>query len=305
MISNFYHDRIELKHLRSFMAIARLLSFRRAAEQLGVAQPALSRQMNQLETALGCQLFNRDRQRTQLTAAGEHLRQELPALFDRIAALAEQTHRIASGHTVSLRIGYAAAAMSSFLPAVIRKLHKHLENCEFEFTEATSDRLIDAVLAGHLDTAFILYRPDNPLLNMIPIRAEQTGVVLPDDHPLTQQQAVTLKSLQDETLILFPRTMNPVMYDNIISACHDAGFSPMSVREVAPRSVAIGLVAAGVGIATISESLRHTCVSGTTYRPLAQPAPLIEFSCISRKESQGEWWQQLTALLREDRAGQR
>lgn len=287
----------DLRQLRSFLVIARRLSFRRAAEELHIAQPALSRQIAQLESALGYKLFSREKRRTSLTPAGHHLFNELPPVLDKLQQTLEQTGKVAAGHTVSLKLGYSGAAMSSFLPVIVRKMHEQLSDCDFDFVEETSDKLIEGVISSRLDAGFILYRPENPLLNVLPIRSEPVGVILPDNHLLVSRKQVPLGKLKNETLIMFPRRMNPVMYDEIIAACHQAGFSPKAIREVAPRSVAIGLVAAGAGIATIASSLQHTCVKGTCYRPLASPAPNIRFSCVTRTGQSGEWVKLLSKII--------
>lgn len=295
-----YHLKYDLRQLLAFMAIAERLSFRQAAADLHIAQPALSRQIAQLEAALDCQLFNRSKQRISLTPAGECLYRQLPSALSNLQTTLDQTLKVASGRTVSLRLGYSGAAMSSFLPDVIRRTRQELQECDFEFTEETSDKLIEGVISGRLDTAFILYRPDNPLLITLPIRSEPIGLILPDDHRLASRNKLSLKAVKDETLILFPRSMNPAMYDEIIGACQDAGFSPRSIREVAPRSIAIGLVAAGEGVATIASSLQHTCVKGTCYRPLTSPAPQIRFSCITRVGQTGEWLDILNAIIKRE-----
>lgn len=269
--------------------IAEVLSFRRAADILHIAQPALSRQMAQLEDGLGCELFDRQKRQISLTEAGEFLYQRVPTLINQIHEVSLQTRRIATGQTAILNFGYSSAAMSSFLPSIIREIQNNLEGCDFRFFEETSNRLIERVVNESLDAAFILYRPNNDLLKTIPIQAEKTGVVLPADHLLTRKKSIALKNLKDETLILFPRDTNPVMYDEIISYCQRAGFSPKEIIETAPRSTAIGLVAAGRGIATIAESLKNSCVKGTVYRPLVQPAPMIKHACIVRSDCSGKW----------------
>ncbi|MEX2516747.1 MAG: LysR family transcriptional regulator [Gammaproteobacteria bacterium] len=290
----------DLRQLRSFLVIAERLSFRRAAEELHIAQPALSRQIAQLESALGYKLFSREKRRTSLTHAGNHLLKELPPVLEKLQQTLEQTGKVAAGHTVSLKLGYSGAAMSSFLPIIVRKIHGQLSNCDFDFVEETSDKLIEGVISSRLDAGFILYRPENPLLNVQPIRSEPVGVILPDNHSLASRKQVPLGKLKNETLIMFPRRMNPVLYDEIIAACHKAGFSPKAIREVAPRSVAIGLVAAGAGIATIASSLQHTCVRGTCYKPLAPPAPSICFSCITRTGQSGEWVNLLSEIIQRE-----
>lgn len=295
-----YQSKFGLRHLRSFMVIADQLSFRKAASLLHIAQPALSRQISQLESSLECELFDRQKRQIQLTEAGAFLYKKTPALFDQLQNILEQTHNVGSGRISSLRFGYSGAAMSSFLPAVIREIRNTLDQCEFHFFEKTSDQLILDVLHEKIDAAFILYHPENPLLNLIPIRSERMGIILPDGHPLTSKKEVSLKELKNETLILFPRKMNPIMYDEIIAHCHRAGFSPREIRETAPRSTAIGLVAAGEGVATIAESYAHTCVRGTVYRPLKQPGPMIQFCCITHAERDGEWLNILKNIIQRD-----
>jgi len=297
MITNLYQCNFDLRQLRTFLTIAQTLNFRKAAELLHIAQPALSRQISQLEEALDCQLFDRQKRQIKLTDAGQFLFNALPTFFENLLNITERTTAIANGKMNKLKLGFSSAAMSSFLPSIIKLLHEQLDDCEFEFIEKTSDELIQAVIYENLDAAFILHRPINTLLKTIPIKADRTGLILPDGHPLTKKKLLALEDLHKETLILFPRITNPTMYDDIISHCHQAGFSPKAIIETAPRSTAIGLVAAGQGIATIAESLKNTCVNGTIYRPLKQPAPMINYSCITRSERSGRWLNVLTNFI--------
>jgi len=297
MIPNLYQLNFELRHLRTFWVIADTLNFRKAAEQLHIAQPALSRQIVQLEDALDCQLFDRQKRQVQLTNAGQFLLSVLPDFFENLNKIADKTNAIANGKVNKLKFGFSSAAMSDFLPKIIKVLHTELEDCEFTFVEKTSNELIKAVIANNLDAAFILHQPDNALLNMIPMKAGKVGVVLPTKHPLIEKEEITLTQLANETLILFPRETNAAMYDDIISHCQLAGFSPKHIIETAPRSTAIALVAAGQGIATIAESLKHTCITGTVFKPLKQPAPMVNYSCITPKQQSGRWLEVLTTCI--------
>jgi LysR family transcriptional regulator, benzoate and cis,cis-muconate-responsive activator of ben and cat genes len=298
MIPNLYQFGFDLRQLRTFLTIAKTLSFRKAAEQLHIAQPALSRQIAQLEDALDCQLFDRQKRQIKLTDAGQFLFDALPDLFENLSTIAERTTAIANGKLNKLKFGFSSAAMSSFLPSIIKALHKQLDDCEFEFMEKTSDELIQAVISKNIDAAFILQRPENPLLQTLPIKSDRTGLILPDNHSLTDKHEVSFEDISNETLILFPRITNPTMYDDIISHCHKAGFSPRKIIETAPRSTAIALVAAGQGIATIAEPLKHTCISGTSYRPLKQPAPMINYSCIAHIGRSGEWLEVISNFIK-------
>ena len=171
MISNSYQLRFELRHLRTFMAIADELSFRKAADKLHIAQPALSRQIAQLEEALDCQLFDRKKRKIRLTTAGEFLYFKLPKIINQLHETAHHTQKIASGQSAVLRFGYSSAAMSCFLPSVIKEIQNNVTDCEFNFFEETSDQLIGGIISERLDAAFILYRPDNPLIRTILFQA--------------------------------------------------------------------------------------------------------------------------------------
>lgn len=297
MMPNLYQLNFDLRQLRSFLVIAECLSFRKASETLHIAQPALSRQIAQLEEALDCQLFDRQKRQIQLTDAGLFLFESLPGLFENLKMLSERTNAIANGKVNKLKFGYSSAAMSSFLPGIIKILHTALDNCEFEFVEKTSDILIQSVIDKNLDAAFILHRPKNLLLKTLPIKPEKAGVVLPEGHPLTKKAAIDFSDLANVTLILFPRVTNPTMYDEIISHCQTAGFSPKKIIETTPRSTAIAMVAAGQGVATIAESLKHSCAPGTVYKPLTSPSLIVKHSCIVRVQQSGEWLDLLTNYI--------
>ncbi len=297
MMPNLYQLSFDLRQLRSFSVIASTLSFRRAAEQLHIAQPALSRQIAQLEDALNCQLFDRQKRQIQLTEAGQYLLGALPDFFESLHTITDKTTAIANGKVNKLKFGFSSAAMASFLPKIIKELHTKLEDCEFAFVEKTSNELIQSIIAGTLDAAFILHQPDNTLLNTLPIKAGHAGVVIPAEHPLAQNPEIAFSDLANETLILFPRETNPPMYDDIISYCQLSGFSPKQIIETAPRSTAIALVAAGQGIATIAESLKQTCITGTVFKPLKQPSLMVNYSCITLKQRKGQWLDVLTEYI--------
>lgn len=297
MIKNRYQFGFELRHLRNFLVIAEELSFRKAADRLHIAQPALTRQIAQLEEQLECQLFDRQKRKIQLTPAGQYLQSKLPHLLELLSDTAHQTRAVAEGSSVKLRLGFSSAAMSCFMPGVIRYLQSNLQGCEFEFVEDTSNKLISGVVNEQLDAAFILHCPTNSDINVLPIKPDKIGVILPDDHPLSEKEQVEFTDLTNETLILFPRSTNPAMYDDILGHCHNAGFSPKAIIETAPRSTAIGLVAARQGIATIAESLQHSCISGTVYRPLQDNGPKVHYSAITRKRQQGRWLELLQGYI--------
>ncbi len=288
LITRGYQFKYDLRQLRSFLAVAEKLSFRKAAEDMYISQPALSRQIAQLESALGCQLFVRDKNTVALTTAGESLYQELPRIF-------QQLYSVTSSLTASrenlnrLRIGYACAAISSFFPSLIREIKNWLPEYEFEFYEMTTDKLIGEVEEGRIDGAFIMSRPREKHLKTVDIRSESIGLMVPDNHTLTAMNIIPLSALAKETLILFPRAINPTLYDQIIEHCEYAGFSPKAIKEAQSCHAAIGFVAAGAGVAFIASSMSGSCLRGTCFRPISPPGPVIDFSFISHISADDKW----------------
>jgi DNA-binding transcriptional LysR family regulator len=288
LIARAYQFKFDLKQLRSFLAVAEKLSFRQAAEELFISQPALSRHIAQLEAVLECKLFVRDKNRVTLTASGESLYRDLPAILEQ---LYQATSALSGkdGKARTIRIGYTCAVMASFFPGLIRAVREALPDHEFEFLEAMDDKLIDDVLHHRLEGAFTMSRPNEAQLKCVDIRPEPMGLMMPDNHFLAGRKVVPLSALAKETLILFPRHINPMLYEQIISHCEKAGFAPHAIKEAPSGHVAIGLVAAGAGIAFIAESMASVCLKGTCFRPLSKPVPEVKYSFITHQHCQGDW----------------
>lgn len=286
LIARRYQFKYDLKQLRSFLAVAEKLSFRGAAEALFISQPALSKHIAKLEEALDCILFIREKNKVFLTPAGAELYKDLPRLLE---ALHQSTSSLREKSEQTIKIGYTCAAMASFFPTLIRKIRQELPNYEFDFTEAVSNKLIDDVIQQQLDGAFIMSRPHESSLKRQDIRAESLGLMVPDNHFLARKKVVQLSALAKETLILFPKEMNPMLYDTIIRHCQAAGFIPSKIIEAQSGHAAIGFVAAGAGIAFIARSMATACLNGTCFRPLNSPAPKIHYSFITHQSNQNNW----------------
>ncbi|MGF1470071.1 MAG: LysR substrate-binding domain-containing protein [Sandaracinaceae bacterium] len=293
MIPHGHQAPYELRHLHVFLAVARHLSFRRAAEELHLAQPAVSKAIKQLEEALGARLFDRDSRRVLLTRAGCHLVETLPDALQQVTSSLDETRAVAHGRRELVRVGYATAAMTSYLPPVLADWDERLDGLRVELREGTSDDLLVRLRSGHLDACFVVHEVDDPALCSRQVGAERLGVVLWADHRLTRRRRVRLEDLADETIICFARHLNPDLYDEVIAGCRRAGFSPRLAHPGAARTVAVGLAAAGQGVALLSEGLRHMCRPSTEFRPLS-PALCTEYHLVVRAGVVGDWLDTLT-----------
>jgi DNA-binding transcriptional LysR family regulator len=268
-----YHYPFELRHLVYFREVARHLHFRKAAEELSVAQPALSRQIAQLEAALGVTLFTRSQRRVELTPAGHALMERLEPILRTLAKVPAELSALAEGETGHVRVSFSGLAMATVLPGILREFHRRFPGIRLELNESPTAVQLKALAGGELGCGF--FHPDaaTPGLNTRQLLREKNGVLLPADHPLAAQPTLRLRELADTPFVLFPRSLNPGFYDRILAAFATARVTPRIAEEVWPRANAIGLVRAGLGATFMCPSETRQLPPEVTFRPLSGSAP--------------------------------
>lgn len=268
-----YQFGFELRHLIYFREVARQLHFRRAAEALAVAQPALSRQIRQLEKALGVPLLRRHSRRVELTAAGAALRDRLEPILRTLRGIPAELHAVASGQVGQVRVGFTGLAMATVLPAILREFQRGHPGVRVELNESPTAAQLASLHAGEVSCGF--FHPDAtiPGIRTKELLRERNGVLLPGDHALASRATLRLRDLEGTPLVLFPRLHNPGFYDRILGACTAAGFSPRIAEEVWPRANAIGLVRAGIGATFATPSEVRQLPPEVVFRTLTGPAP--------------------------------
>jgi len=249
-----YQFPFELRHLVYFREVARQLHFRRAAETLAVAQPALSRQIAQLEKALGTPLFVRSSRRVDLTPAGRILAQQVEPILRALGGLPGQLRAAAEGQTGHVRVAFTGLAMATVLPGILREFHRRHPGIRLELNESPTSAQLAALQAGDIACGF--FHPDapTPALHIQVLLQERNGVLLPADHPLAGRATLRLRDLAATPFVLFPRAHNPGFYDRVLAAFAGAGVAPRIAEEVWPRANGIGLVRAGVGATFMAPS---------------------------------------------------
>jgi DNA-binding transcriptional LysR family regulator len=276
---------MELRHLRYFIAVAEEAHVTRAAERLGMQQPPLSQQIRALEREFDVQLFRRKPRGVELTDAGRALLVHARAVLAQIDHAFATTRRTARGEQGQISIGFTSSApFHPFVPRVIRAFREAFPMVSLNLEESGTTDLIEHLRNEKIDAAFIrtaVANREGLLLN--PLLQEPMVLALPYGHALAGRananDALPLKALAAETFIVYRRPSGPGLYDAILAACHAAGFSP-SVGQEAPRIVStLNLVAAGLGISLVPESLQRMHLDGVVFRPIsgaARPtAPLI------------------------------
>lgn len=271
---------MELRHLRYFVAVAEEGHVTRAAERLGIQQPPLSQQIRGLERELDLQLFRRKPRGVELTDAGRTLLVDACRILGEVDGAVVKAKRTARGEQGRIVVGFTSSApFHPFVPRVIRLFRETYPRVSLILEESSTSELVSAVQAERLDVAFIRSSvPNGEGVTMHELLEERMFAALPSNHRLTTEEdaaPLALADLAAEAFVLYRRSSGPGLYDQIVGACHNAGFSPR-IEQEAPRIVAtLNLVAAGLGVTIVPESLGRMRFDGVVYRPLAEPSRLL------------------------------
>jgi DNA-binding transcriptional LysR family regulator len=262
---------MEFRHLRYFVTVAETGHMTRAAERLGIQQPPLSLQIRALEQRLGVRLLRRHPKGVDLTDEGQIFLVEARRLLADAEALEQRMARVARGELGRLSIGFtSSAATHAFTPHTLRECRRRYPELTLDLSEANAAELGEALAAGRLHAAFVRVPVSHPGgVRMHTLLREPVAVALPLDHPLAAESTpLPLQALHDEPLILVRRPGAPGLYANLLALCARQGVQPRVVAEVERMLSNLNLVAAGVGLSVVPESMRGTHAHAIRYRRL-------------------------------------
>ncbi len=271
---------MELRHLRYFAAVAEERHFGRAALRLGIAQPPLSKQLQDLETELGYSLFDRSRRPVELTAAGHTLLAHTRGLFESLEIAVRETRRAGAGHSGRLTIGYPQSLAYSGLTGILRAFRERSPEVATEVRELAPADQVDALKRGDLDVGFVRAPLHEPQLASENVRSEKLVLALPADHRLAVRERISLAAVAGEPFVFFPRARGPGFFDLLMSFCRDCGFTPHIVQQ-APQIDVLALVAAGFGLSILPESVRELRRADIVLRPIIG-SPTTELRLVWR-----------------------
>jgi DNA-binding transcriptional LysR family regulator len=278
---------MELRHLRYFVAVAEELHFRRAAERLHVAQPAVSEQVRKLEDELGVRLLERTQRSVSLTDAGAAMLDEARRVLhqaERAMAVARDASELA---TARLRVGYLPDSLPPVVPRALQQLQKRMPNTRVSLETGAARNLIEEVRAGRLDAAVVSLPAPTAGLERTLLGPQSAVVAMPVMHRHATEDEIDLARLGPERIVLLPREVNPAFHDGIVALCREAGISPTLVHTLEPRiELALLAVSAGGGIAILPESVSGSvAVAGVRFVPLAAEQPICESAVVTRPDS--------------------
>ncbi|NDV23232.1 LysR family transcriptional regulator [Desulfovibrio sp. JC022] len=272
---------METRQLKYFLAVAEELHFGRAAKRLHISQPPLSQQIMKFEDELGVKLFQRNKRSVFLTAAGKSLLRDARAILRSIERAEAKLLDAASGQGGQLSLGYIGPALETSLAEIIREYKASYPAVRLNLREMFTNDQLKAVRDGEIDAGVVrLFRHDVSDLECELFHRESYALVLPTGHHLSEMESVDVSDLSGEPLIFFPRAEQPRLYDEWMRVFAEAGFVPDVVQEAARKSATVSLVAAGMGVGIVPESMANRRPQGVVFKSLTGDFPSIELHLI-------------------------
>ena len=258
LVTLYYQSlRMELRHLRYFVAVAEELSFRKAAQRLNISRPALSKQVKDLEDEISVKLLERDTVSVSLTKAGELFLGDSQKLLIQAEHAIERASQAQSGHRGKLRIGSVGIIATDFLPKTLKTFNQKYPGVEVAFVEMLPVEQLDALAKGRIDIGFA-YGKD--VLNITSLRSlcvvhSVYGIALSRQHPLADRKGLSLKEIRAETLLCLGGDGRSSHRETISQFYTEEGIRPSKVRQVEGFDSMVTLIAADQGISLLPHVL--------------------------------------------------
>ena len=269
---------MELRHLRYFVAVAEAENVTRAAGALHVSQPALSRQVRDLESELGFALLKRGARSVSLTEAGRIFLPEARAVLQRAEEAVAKARAAATGGVEALHIGYAMSPTVRILPTALRAFQTRHPRVRVHLHDLSTGEMLSGLRDGTLHLAFLICSTRSLLRGLKSEERARTGTCLAvaPGHPLARRRAATLAEVARHPLLGFSRTEYPDYHEALAALFATAGLKPRFAREHDSVASLIAALEAGDGVAVVTESL--ACVAGPRLklvRLTPEPAPFV------------------------------
>jgi DNA-binding transcriptional LysR family regulator len=268
------------RQLQYFLKLAEELHFKNAAEKLFIVQPALTKQIQNLEESLGVKLFERNKRNVVLTEAGHFLRKRAMRVMDELAEIKQQIRLVDEGHQGELRIGYVGSCIHTFLPDCLTTLHETFPKIQTYLSEVTSASQFLAVLKSELDVAFLRNPSPHKGIEQRMVFQETFSLVLPESHWLTPENFEGMQQVANEEFILPTKNDGENYHRLQWSICEDAGFSPIIAHETVHGHTVLRLIEHGLGLSLLPTSFQTVTNAAVKYIELKDIPQRAEISMI-------------------------
>ncbi|KAF1020760.1 MAG: HTH-type transcriptional regulator BenM [Acinetobacter bereziniae] len=278
---------MELRHLRYFVAVVEEHSFTKAAEKLYIAQPPLSRQIQNLESELGISLFERGSRPLKTTEAGQFFYQHAVKLLSNAEEVKSMTKRIGLIEK-TVTMGFVGSLLYGLLPKIVYMFRQQQPHLKIELVEMSTKDQIQALKEGRIDVGFGRLRISDPAVRRVLLREEPLMLAVHISHPLAASKGTYFADIEDENLFLYPSHPKPNFSTQVRHLFSEHGLDPKNLKEVREIQLALGLVAAGEGMCVVPESAKTIQLPNLIYIPMldssAKSPIFMAIRCMDESE---------------------
>jgi len=268
---------IDLRHLRYFVAVVRERSFRGAAGVVHVSQPPLTRQVQQLEEALGVRLLDRTSRGVEPTAAGQIFFTEAVNILNLLDQAAAHTRLAGAGQLGRLDVGVFGSAILDAVPRIIVAFRELYPGVEVILHNMDRAHQVQALRDRRITVGFNRFFKEETDLTWETLLTETMLVAVPSSHVLAQRSELGIKDIADQPLVFYPRVERPQGFTNyLMRMFHQNNITPNVVQDVDDVVTAVSLVSSGLGLCLVVESARNLQLPGVSYIPLRK-ADAVQF----------------------------
>ena len=296
-------ERVAMRELECFVAVADNLSFSKAARQLHLSQPPLTRQIQALEEKLGTRIFTRSAHAVTLTNAGARFLEDARAILRHVDYAAGTIRCATQGETGRLRLAFIGALADEKLVRLIQRFRNAYPTSLLELSNLYPSAQITALQAGALDGGFIGTRPQKPIEGLVitPWTQEPLLLALPEEHPLTRIGKLRWQHLQGFPWVLISRREAPAYRDLFSNLIESRALSVQIVQESNTIKSILVMVAAGIGVSIVPQSVKNLLTSGVVFRSLPHPQPVVRYVFAHRTGHDSPALDKFVSLLRKEK----
>ena len=284
VIGTAYRAAMELRQLRTFVAVAEELHFHRAAQRLFIAQPSVSQQIRTLESELGVRLFDRDRRSVALTVAGTTLLGEARDLIARADHAAAVVRAAGAGERGTLRLSLTRSLTGGIAGEIVKAYRERYPDVELDVAVGNTMIHVQQLHSGDIDVGFVRPPLLDPELEELPLGREPMVCVLPKGHRLTRRSSIRREDLQGEPLVWWPEEHGPGAWREVRRDVFGEPPWPPIARAEPEEERIVSAVAEGAGVSMIMyERSRSLRIPGAVYRRFKPPEPAMGIAIAWRR----------------------
>lgn len=279
---------MKLRQLRQFVTIAELGSYRRAAEALFIAQPALTVSMQKLEHDMGAQLFERSARGVELTAAGTALLADARRVLFHADQARKSVQMVVHGESGSLRLGFVGSATYALLPRTIPSFRERYPDIEVRLLEERTVVLLEMLRTNAIDAALVRgpVAVDQHLESWV-VERDDFVLAINHAHPLAGSTKVALRAFAADPFIMYSSGEVPGLHGVVLGLCSKAGFAPVVHQEAVQVQTVVSLVASGLGVALVPGAARAYSNPHVRFIPLedSDAREAISLSLVTHRDT--------------------